>query len=110
MDGRLDLVVGHEGWNAVGLYRQEEDGSLRKERLYAVPSYGSFSSMVIADLTQDGRPDLVVGDYLVVQRSDAAPTVTAAAIARAGSFSQPSSANRRWRRMMGVVSPPGRRR
>lgn len=82
-DGRLDLVVGHASWLAVGVYMQAADGRLSAEERYAAP-YGNFNPEVLAvgDVNRDGRPDIVVDGHVLLQR--AAPAPTAGTAVRAG--------------------------
>ena len=61
-DGRADAVVVHEGWEQVGLYEQRADGTLGPERLYRTPYVnGTSQSLALADVTSDGRRDIVLG-------------------------------------------------
>lgn len=44
-DGRMDVVVVHGGWLAMGLYLQNPDGTLAPEELYNVPYQTHFIGM-----------------------------------------------------------------
>jgi outer membrane protein assembly factor BamB len=59
-DGRLDLVTLHDAWEAVGVYVQQEDGTMAAEQLFAT-AYANYdvNSLAVTDLTGDGLPDLV---------------------------------------------------
>jgi hypothetical protein len=73
-DGRADVVTYHNGWNEVGVYRQQADGTLGTEELYPVP-YASWvdpHGLAVGDINSDGAPDVVIADYnngLVVLRN-----------------------------------------
>lgn len=65
LDGRDDVVVLHGGWNAVGVYLQQTDGSLGDEVLYPIP-YASFyanGGLAVGDFTGDACPDVAIADY-----------------------------------------------
>jgi subtilisin family serine protease len=67
-DGRLDVVVGHDGGSELGVYRQNADGTLGEEDLVPVP-FGNYdpTALSLGDLNGDGSPDIAVADTAVVQ-------------------------------------------
>lgn len=59
-DGRMDVVVNHEGWFQVGIYLQKADGSLAPEELYEAPGRSvNVQVLAIADINRDGLPDII---------------------------------------------------
>lgn len=67
-DGRADIVVSHSGWNAIGIYLQQANGTLSAESRYVAP-YGSFmpGQMAVGDIDRDGRPDVVIAGTIIRQ-------------------------------------------
>lgn len=66
-DGRLDLVVSHEV-RTVGIYLQPTAGVFEPEREFETTAvnYINSGSLLVVDVNNDGRPDLVVqGDVLL---------------------------------------------
>lgn len=61
-DGLADIVVQHQGWNAVGVYLQGAGGGLLPEQLYAMPSFSKNNpqSLAIGDINGDGIPDIAI--------------------------------------------------
>ena len=93
LDGRSDAVVVHDGWNAVGVYRQKSDHTLAPEEVFSNSPYtASYNphELAVGDVSGDGVPDVVYASYgygLVVMRNStpspgatvpAAPTLTSA--------------------------------
>lgn len=75
-DGRLDLVVGHTGWMAVGIYLQTASGGLAPEERYAAP-YGNFGvdQLALGDINRDGLVDIVFDGHAIMQRPAAAASI-----------------------------------
>jgi len=65
MDGRKDLLVIHGGWAALGVFLQEEDGTLAWEYLYQTTYASHFNTdaMSVGDLNQDSKPDVAFANY-----------------------------------------------
>lgn len=59
-DGRMDLVVQHEGWSQVGLYLQKPSGQFAPEELYGILGRSvSIQSLALADVNRDGLQDII---------------------------------------------------
>ena len=74
LDGRKDVVALHGGWNQAGVYRQQANGTLAAEDLYAIPyaSHYDAHGLAVGDVNGDGSPDVALADYnhgLVVLRN-----------------------------------------
>jgi hypothetical protein len=65
MDGRTDVLVAHGGWEQLGVYLQNRDGSLAPEELYPITyaSHYNRHAMAIGDLNDDHKPDVAIADY-----------------------------------------------
>lgn len=71
-DGRLDIVVAHQGWSRVGVYLQATGGSLNPEALYRAPYGGSSRGLLaVGDLNKDGRPDIAWSGAIILQKPQA---------------------------------------
>jgi FG-GAP-like repeat len=57
-DGRKDLVINHDGWNAIGVMLQTSKGTFAPEKLYPAPAEGDTPA--VGDLNGDGKPDIAV--------------------------------------------------
>jgi FG-GAP-like repeat len=64
-DGRNDVIVIYNFHSEVGIYRQQTNGTLSPEQLIAgltnSPSASPATSLALADLDGNGKPDIVVG-------------------------------------------------
>lgn len=71
-DGRTDLVVAHGGWDYVGVYLQQPDGTFAPEQLYYTGRqyFDASSGLDVGDINGDGLPDIILGSAggLVVLR------------------------------------------
>jgi hypothetical protein len=65
MDGRLDVVTLHGGWNSGGVYLQTSAGQLSAEKLFNLPYASSYNpqGLGLGDVNGDGTPDIVIADY-----------------------------------------------
>ena len=61
-NGRMDLLVSHSGWNALGRYMQGSGGMLA-ERLTTAPSDGFANQLAIGDINNDGCTDALFADH-----------------------------------------------
>jgi hypothetical protein len=66
-DGRADVVVAHGTALRVGLYLGKPDGTLAAEQLFVILDRGLGANLLVADLTRDGRPDILFGGSLLRQ-------------------------------------------
>jgi hypothetical protein len=63
LDGRADVVALHDAYQA-GIFRQQPDGTLAREEIYAIghaPSHRPHG-LAVGDVTGDGSPDIVAAD------------------------------------------------
>ncbi len=91
-DGRLDVVVAHDGWGTVGVYLQGTDGGLQEEERYVgTDGAGNLHGLAVGDLNGDGRPDVAQAGLSVLYNR-----------------STPSSASNSGSRMKAARVQPGR--
>ncbi len=73
LDGRMDLVTAHTGWDYAGVYLQQPDGTFAAEQLEYIGRwyFHGSSGLDLGDINGDGRPDIVAGSSsgLVILRS-----------------------------------------
>jgi len=65
-DARQDVIVVHFGWEKIGVYLQESDGSFQAEALYDIPGGVSFNGhgLALGDINGDDKNDVVIAaDY-----------------------------------------------
>jgi hypothetical protein len=64
-DQRQDVIVAHGGWNALGVYVQDQRGLLIDEELYYIPYASHYNShgLAIGDINSDWKNDVVIADY-----------------------------------------------
>jgi predicted outer membrane repeat protein len=64
-DNRQDVLVAHGGWNRVGVFLQQSNGTLSPYTLFQIPYASSYESsgMDVGDINHDGLPDIAIGDY-----------------------------------------------
>ena len=65
LDGLIDVVTVHGGWNRIGVYLQGAPGGIQAEQLYPVPyaSHYNAHGLAVGDMNGDEMPDLVIADY-----------------------------------------------
>lgn len=60
LDGRKDLLVGHNGWDQVGIYQGGSTGLSTIERRWGVRFSGDSNTLTIGDINHDGCTDVAV--------------------------------------------------
>ena len=96
-DGRLDVVVAHDGWGTVGVYLQGADGGLQEEERYVgTDGSANLHGLAIGDVNGDGRPDVVqAGLSVLYNRGTPSSAPNTGMRAKAARF-QPGRAWVRW--------------
>ena len=61
-NGKPDLLVGHSGWSAVGLYKGGPGGLSHKEGIYPAATHAHSERYSVGDLDHDGYDDLAVSN------------------------------------------------
>lgn len=64
-DGRNDVIVAHGGWMAMGVFLQDEGGSLLPYERYSLPYASHYNphGLDIGDINGDGANDVAIADY-----------------------------------------------
>lgn len=65
LDGRADVATAHGGWQALGVFRQTDTGTLDTEELYQLPYASHYNphGLDVGDINGDRSPDVVIADY-----------------------------------------------
>ena len=79
-DGRADLVTTHDSAQSVGLYLQRPGGGFGAEVLYQGSATGASGTLIVADLTGDGRADILAAQSLLRQVAPTAGQAVPAAL------------------------------
>lgn len=67
-DGRVDVVVHHEGRAQTGIYLQTASGALAPEELYENPGRSAdVQVLAVSDINRDGLPDIIAAGYVLRQ-------------------------------------------
>ena len=65
-DARKDVLVKHDGFGRLGVYRQYPSADFIREDIYAIPGgsspLGRPQALAVGDISGDGRPDAVIAD------------------------------------------------
>lgn len=62
-DGDDDIVVANQGGNSVGLFLNQGAGTFSTQTTYSTGTGSSPSSVVLADVSGDGKNDIIVANY-----------------------------------------------
>jgi len=64
-DGRSDVIVLHCAFDSMGVYLQNNDGTLMTEELYSLPraSFSNPHGLAMGDINNDGLVDVVMSVY-----------------------------------------------
>lgn len=98
-DGMCDVVALNGGWNAMEVYLQDNDHTLKPYELYDLPYASHYNphGLDLGDINGDGLPDAVAADYnhglvvlyhvdMIIYVPDDYPTIQDAIAAAAGGY------------------------
>ena len=90
-DGKNEIIIAHEGWNAISYYEQDKDNNYSTYSLIE-NTYGNFfmNSMAVGDLNGDNRPDIAIASgHLIIHYNNSRPAVSDSLILRRVVFTDP---------------------
>ena len=102
LDGLADVVTLHSGWQRVGVYPQENNGTLGSYSLYTSRSAASYGpqGLAIGDINQDNLPDVLMADsnygLVVLYHTPVIPAAFNKISPTAGAVNQSLTPTLRW--------------